>query len=646
MVLRQPRTTYNNGLPLRRPSPAPNLKDDRCFECQLGARPCIRHSTCLRRNEFAPTPNRFSILSGLSPPPDINWNFDFIPTSRSGPKRRRKRGGKQQRLKHALRKTCEKTESNGVDKLCDRLSELHLENHASSITLQDHNESRSITPVQGSSSDVNAVRHEWAPQFRLDSSREVLCSQNPPKLGQGPSSTDLLPRDRKISPQFPLSAFLKDLVSPTECRARWPPKPSIAQVVSPLQETPPSPSPTATPSPSLTATSSAATAPSSAAIAAASRTIVLCRSTGTSSSNAVKTPEAVPTTSPLSSNTVATNKRLPAIDTPPFTPASGLIPSPPPFLAMSPLPPPMTGPPLVSLREPGPSPAGAASAVLPPTAPSLNFSRLPMLQQISTARAPQRSLFGWQDTSEGINVFHPPPTASVTAPITSHYPFVYPSKPWSPGAVSQDLFKDTASVPSMLRRTFALNCPSPEANLTNFLNMGHANNCWCSKFNHGDPKMPADPTGSYPEDSRAEAISGVSLVNSHMSSSGKGAKMQAPEFLGVTGESIDSEPVDSDGVLVTNTSENASFEFDDLQIIDGQSINSASDDEEWFAVSPRFRTPQLIPSPISWTVSDVSARSSNVSPVYELAAALPSTQQAPTVEANQARGSDNESEIE
>ncbi|KAF3051009.1 hypothetical protein E8E11_004259 [Didymella keratinophila] len=165
MVLKQPRTSCNNGLPIRRPSPARTLKNNRCFECQLGTPPNTHYATCLHQNDFTPTPNRFSILAGLNPSPETKWAFDFVPTTRSGTRRRGKRGGRQQRLKHVLKKKCEKPKGDGLDELCDRFADLHLDDNAPAAIppAADH------APLSGVLSDVNAVRYHWAPQFRPSS---------------------------------------------------------------------------------------------------------------------------------------------------------------------------------------------------------------------------------------------------------------------------------------------------------------------------------------------------------------------------------------------------------------------------------------------------------------------------------------------
>lgn len=461
-----------------------------------------------------------------------------------------------------------------------------------------------------------------------DLSEEALRSQTPPPFRQGlssiNSSVDILPSNRKLPPQFPLSAFLKDLASPTERRERWPRSPPTPQPAIPWQETPPPPY-TVIPS----------TTPAGPGAADAT--------TGFPSCNAERTPEAVSVTWPSSSDTAATNKRPLAFDATPFTPASESIPAT--HTLLSTPPPPATTSPLFPVLGPGPSPLGVATTLPTSTVPLVEFSHPSMTQQVSTTRKPrlpalQRSSFSWHDTLEGNTVFRPSPAAMITAPITSPYPFVYPSRPWSPAAVSLDLSKNTASVQSMLRRRLALNCSSPEAqaNLTTFLDMGHAKNCWCSKFNHGEPAKPADSTGTtLGRDALLEARSAGS---DNSSSDAMEDTAHAPGFLGETEEDIDSDIAGHDGILILSATEDASSEFEELETIDGQPVNSDSDsdsdDEDWCAIPPRAHSPPSAPSPSSWTVSDVSARSSNASPVYELSAALPSPNRAPTVDTKRA----------
>lgn len=537
-----------------------------------------------------------------------------------------------------------------MDELCDKLDALHVDNNAPrTISPDSDHKSRPTTPIQDFPVDTDAVRHQWAPQFRPDLlptskrkalSQESLRFQTPTKPGQGLSSTDpsvdILPSSRRASSQYPLSAFLKDLVSPAECQGHRTPK------------RPPPPQTNTSGLPPTPTFTSLATPAESAAAAAACCALVLRRSIS-SSSNAMKTPAAVPTTSPLSTNKVATVDYSPAFDNPTVTPSSLSISSMLPLLPISS--PPVKRPSILTLLGPGPSPVDTTTAISKPSGPSMDFSRLP-LQKTSTAYEPhplaqQTSPFRWHDTSEGITVFHASPTALVTAPATSPYPFVHPPKLWAPETVSQDLFKDTASVAGTLRRRFALNPPSPEAqvNPTNFLDMGHAKNCWCTRFRHREMKNPTIPHNTTLEGPRAEPASEGDSADLHTSSVDVIPNTaRVPESFGGIEDDTNNALLRSDDIPITSSSESFGSEFEESDVIEGQPVKSDSDNEEWFLLSPRLRMPQQIPSPTSWTVSDVSERHSNTSPVYELSAALSSPQQTPTVATHQARVSDDESE--
>ncbi|KZM26956.1 hypothetical protein ST47_g1880 [Ascochyta rabiei] len=243
MVWTQPRASFNNRLPNRRPSPTRTLKDIRCFECQVATPPGIHHTRHLHHDEFAPTPNRFSILAELDTSPETKWAFDFVPTSTSVRKRRGKRGSKQQRHRHTLEKTRKDLKPDGLDAICDELVALHPDDSEPAVASQEPNYKMS----EGFTSSVNAVRHHWAPQFRPNSlptsnpnkqpetlQQKSQYSQSPSTLVKDPS-IDILPSNRKIHTRFSPSAFLKDLVSLNDCVGDWPPRNSSPEPTFPLR---------------------------------------------------------------------------------------------------------------------------------------------------------------------------------------------------------------------------------------------------------------------------------------------------------------------------------------------------------------------------------------------------------------------------
>ncbi|KAF2633581.1 hypothetical protein BU25DRAFT_453326 [Macroventuria anomochaeta] len=613
--------------------------------------------------------NRFSILAGLNPSPETKWGFDFVPTSRSGTKRRGKRVGKQQRLKHAPKKTCEKPKGDGLDELCKQYAALRLGDNAPTAASQvSHHELRSSTPTRGSTPDVTAVRHHWAPQFRpnsLPTPRGTLTEptivhsttllQEPqrtllsPKSVQDPS-TDVSLSSRKPYSRFPLSAFLKDLTSPADCVGYWPPKTPAPEPSPPPQANKVTKSPTAAPP---------ATPAQSATAAAACSALVLSRDTASPSSNAIRTRQAAPATSSLSTNTVPTYKRFPAFGVPPFTPSPGSVPASSPILALPPAP--ATRPTTPTSPQPKSSSAVSPTA-LPtncrPAAASNAAPPLPVLQKSSITRpsrppAPQKSPWGWQEVSEGITIFNTSPSALITAPVTSPYPFVYPPRPWTPTAVPKDLFKDTAAVPSMLRRKFAFSPPSPEVQkeLEDFLDMGHADDCWCSSSKHrqSNSKAPSMGTAVGEPHLHAPQTDSKDLKGSlHVTGSEVAAESsQTLQGLSDLYVDVEDDSSDSDAVLATPSSEGSSSGFEDFFGVHEVLHPFASDDDEWVAVSPRLqaRRPSSLPS--SRTASAVSVQTSNsTSVVAPPTTSLPSPPETPPLSICHAWASDAESETD
>ncbi|KAJ8111446.1 hypothetical protein OPT61_g5966 [Boeremia exigua] len=594
MVLRQPRTTCNSGLPIRKPSPSQTLQED-CFESQLDTSPGTRQPTCLHLEKFAPTPNRFSILA------------DLRPTSKPGAKRRGKRGGKQQRLKHALKRACEGAKADGVDELCDRFATLRLDDNVPTAVLHNTDKEphfsiqrRDPTP------DVSAVRHHWAPQFRPISqptSTPIIAktinvqpktlSQEPQSIStlqnpdQGLSSKNfsigVLPASPKIHPQFPLSAFLKDLTSPSERgehRLRQAPVPG------------PVTSPRTTEVTCSSTSASPITPAHSTAAGGVNCAPVLRRSTAFSANDAVKSRETVQTMSSFSTNATAIDKRKEEVETFRFTPS------------------------------PRPVTATSSRPSLPLPSP--------------------RSIFGWQGTAQGFAVFHPSPTALITAPITSPYPFVYPQRPWTLSTVSEDFANHRASMPNVLKKRLSFHPPSPEAqrDLAQFLDKGHAKDCWCSSNRHQESTNITTPVSVTVGDEHTQTGSQGGLTDPHTPSLGAAADTVPESFASFDVEDdIESESSDSDVVLVTPPSGTDS-EFEEFETDEDQYVDL---DGEWFTVSPRSDTHQTSALPSPQTALDDFALTWDAPAVDATSGALPSPPQTPVY---QARVSTDESETE
>lgn len=524
------------------------------------------------------------------------------------------------------------------------------------------------TPITDPASCVNTDRHHWAPQFRPDSlpistptiaeptdigprtlsPQPQLCL--PPTVLAQDSRINSSPKVRRPYPRFPLSAFLRDLTTPDDCLGYWPP---TTPAFRPL---PPSKPESSAKSPAATSSSNSA---QSAAAAAAYRALVLSKNTSPTSSNAVRTHQAVPTTQPLHTDTATTYQRFPAFGAPSSTPSRAPVPTTSAALVV----PPATRTPITTPTSPAQVSSPVSTSVIQPInsrsfAEPVETTIAPVMVQASTARpsrppAPKRSPWGWQEFSEGITVFHTPPSTLITAPVTSPYPFVYPPQPWTTTDVSKDLFKDTAAVPSSLRRKLAFSPPSPamQKELQDFLDLGHADDCWCSSSKHlqlnfdarivsttddaSRSMSPHEVTRGYkggPIASDPGAVSDMSSTSDNL-----------PDLQNDLGDSSS----DSDVVFISHSPEGSSSTFEDLAMHDGDFPCADSDDDEWIAVSPRLgsRRPGFLPS--SWTVSNASVQIlDSDSMVISPATFLPSPPQTPYVLAYQAKVSDAESEKE
>lgn len=362
-----------------------------------------------------------------------------------------------QRLKHALKEKREKREVDGVDELCDRLAALHFDNNALAAASPETDH----TLPAGVRSDVNTVKHHWAPRFRPNSlptpipklTLTPLIEKLATSLSQKSTldeglSADVRPSTRELSPKFPPSAFLQDLASLIDCAGHWP-----------LENPTPEPSPfqklerSRQPAPLLLTTKFSA-----GNLEPASQS----SNTASPQGNAVEPQRAVPTILSLSTNAAPAFKRFAALGVSPFTPSprSDLTTS-------RPLTPPLT--------------------LVPPILSNPSYPQTPLVPMLailaSTTPTSQRSAGGWLEASQGITVFAPSPKAFITALVTSPYLFVYPSQPWAPLAVFKNVFNETAIVPRRLRSkfTFTPDLPGRRIGQEEFLAMGHDPECWCDR---------------------------------------------------------------------------------------------------------------------------------------------------------------------
>lgn len=205
-------------------------------------------------------------------------------------------------------------------------------------------------------------------------------------------------------------------------------------------------------------------------------------------------------------------------------------------------------------------------------------------------------------------------------------------------------------MPSVLRRKRGSSPPSPEVRkeLAEFLDMGHADDCWCSSSKHSSPKISATADNTVVHETHVlrsppaveDNEGDTSVPDSDV------ATNSSPVLHGLPDLQVDTEDdfSDSDVVLVTPSLEGNSSGFEDLVAL--EEISQASDsDDEWIEVSPRlqFRRPGSLPP--SQTGFNASVRTSDppfvaISPTTS----LPSPPQTPVMLAYQARVSDAESE--
>lgn len=630
MVLKQPRTPCNNRLPTRQSCPA-----------------------------RSPTDNR----SSLNPSPETEWAFDFVPTATSISKRRGKRGGKQQRLEHALKRPCEHPKPDISGALCHHSAAQRPDDdeHTAAVQTQQR-EVQSDTPSRGFPSSVNAVRHQWAPQFRPDSlptsEPTVLKPTNIELKNPSQGSQRRLPvlksahrphpngspNNRNAYPRFPLSAFLKDLTSPSDSKGYWPPKP-------PEIESTPLPCSGKAPD-TLTAASPPASAQSIAA-AAACRALVLSKIRTLPSSATFRTYRTEPLTLPLSINTKSNYARFPAFPLPPS--AVFRAPNPVDSSALTLLPTPTTAQMRLSSQAVSlPVVSTATPIIYSPSVAPVALSPAPMDRRRSNSRPSCASALQgvsrcWQEVSEAMSNSHTPPSTLVAAPITSQYPFAYPPQPWTPTAVSKELFKDTAAGPSILRRNLASNPPTPEAQrgLREFLVMGHADDCWCASSTPPISDSGVCTASTAIEDPQSKRL--IDACDGTRMSSDLDVQIdvsQISDSLSCLQPDTEDDSSDSDAVIVTSSLEGSGSGSKAVFVFDEDTRPSASDDE-WIAISPRLKSRRPCSVLSSRTTSSTSRQTLSSDHVAQsLNTSLSSPAQVPVMLAYQARVVDAESETD
>ncbi|ORY14789.1 hypothetical protein BCR34DRAFT_212360 [Clohesyomyces aquaticus] len=170
---------YERSISGQRPPPIRTLKDVRCRDCQMKDPPAnqstIAREACLHKHEFAPSVNRFSILAELDQQASrTKWNFDFFQTPGARPRKRGKRGGKNTKPKFVRQPAYEaqKSESHSVEELCKEMAALCLDD--GKLQKESGTTPLSTDVCNGKQQEdyrraFDDVRHHWMPQFRPNS---------------------------------------------------------------------------------------------------------------------------------------------------------------------------------------------------------------------------------------------------------------------------------------------------------------------------------------------------------------------------------------------------------------------------------------------------------------------------------------------
>ncbi|KAF2660425.1 hypothetical protein K491DRAFT_711642 [Lophiostoma macrostomum CBS 122681] len=543
-------------------SPPRLLRDDRCRECRLkNHSKCTSTSardSCPHRRDFAPTANRFSLLAEIDRKANqTKWAFDFTQSPNSSVRRRGKRGGKANRLRHdnsqRQLEDC-RSESESVDDLCKRTAPDGEDPGAHDQ--RRLGDDRNCLPHADFTFCADGVRHHWMPQFRPNSS----ASQSP-KLSGGDGfqlprplercltqakdptpPVELTEFKRRESRFFPLSAFL----ATPDTAARHPSKSSV-----------PAPIPAKTSASRKQLSVSIPTASQRAAASAAKCALAnqkvavpplaITRNTHTSrpaspSSLAQTSTPLSPPPTPRSEAGCLLHMQAPCtpLSVTPSTASSTLTISP----SVSAVPSLVPAPSLISsLRTSCPRRS-------PPPLP------LPPRPQLSPTTS--LSLGSWTGVSTPETISPALPTTK--EPLIAHNPIIsYANpKPKTPQRLTKFFDKPCPPAVPVLSKLFP-QAPLKSAvhqDLEDFLRMGHASPCWCSYHNSAKTYTSTEAQSTSSVESRPSLV----VVKSRTTSE-----------------------LDLDDVLLTPSPLGSDFEDLETTDCDGDI------DEEWTVLTPDER---------------------------------------------------------
>ncbi|KAJ4349882.1 uncharacterized protein N0V89_008501 [Didymosphaeria variabile] len=544
---------------------------------------------CNPQQSFAPTPNRFSVLAELEQSPtQMKWAFDLVHPIPKLSRRRGKRAGKH-KLKYTSQSNRDAQKNKGLGEICDKIVALSLNSGSTRSEPRDN----TTTPM-------DTVRHHWAPQFRPDKTLEpsvpesVHLQPKPyiPHAKASPSTDDQEQTRQKESRFFPLSAFL----------ASSPPAAHSVPASEPTR-------------PVLTRNSQTkrtfAEAPSTSAQEAVAS---VCQALAMQRTDTAALEEPLAACVSISS--------LPSLVAQPSVPACRQRSEFPHVTASSFSPLPITSP-------------HAASPVLtpkvmpnPPSTPSpfrpVDFSPEYILEE--PPQPPVADLVTGQDPAQALHHYYSGygrtcRSSLTTAPFTYPHPFCAPSQPRT--TMVPPHISGVARLDEALRWSlFGYGAPqgplsgtTSSVSVEDFLKMGHASPCWCSKCPNSVPlgELPHEKVIATSQTERTEIACNTLIIpktfgDEPHEETVAGAWRREPENreIGIGTETESNELVPTSQ---SSSSSRPQSDFEELlrsvrEAFTPDSDNESSEDDTWAVVYKGYPRPQVSMQSSQDTVSE------------------------------------------
>ncbi|KAF2644730.1 hypothetical protein P280DRAFT_546165 [Massarina eburnea CBS 473.64] len=452
MALGQAQPHYDGPSSRRQPCSARSRRDNRRLDCPALERPASsasRRAAYHRCESTTPSCNRFSILADLDSASPTKWAFDFVQTT--AVRHRGKRAGKHNRLKNTAQ------QKNGAlrDKISTELAEKGVSKEPPKVATTG---STGDGPRGNFTFTVDAVRHHWLPQFRPNSDQSTLkstlrapetLSLRPPEpcltTIQGQHCSITTPPPRHNTKKFIASSLLAASPS-TTVSSRAP-----AEISQPAGKQ----------------SSSDLSTPAQKAVAAA------CRAAASQISDMV--PPARPSGQSTSS-TVYPSLFLQSLDPPPYSQFVSLDH---PSSMSSPYALPITSPHTVAPT------LSTSSAVSDLTRLPTILPVLPPPHRLSPVLSPRflsHQVWGEPNVTIPGSLF---PRSLITAPIMSSRPFIQSGTSY--------LAKPGPARPVLPELSNPERAAEIQKEVDDFLKMGHADPCWCSKYCKPTDEVPGPP---------------------------------------------------------------------------------------------------------------------------------------------------------